>query len=329
MTATPSATELRRIVGLAGRAPSVHNTQPWRWRLDADGLELNADRSRQLRAGDPQGRNLVISCGTALHHAEVAAQALGWSSQVQRVPHGPESTLLARLTFVRDVVPPGSAELIETIERRCTDRRRFTSWPVPEERLAHLAKRAETWGTHAVPLTDVTDRFRAELFVNRALDSQGEDDRVTRELQEWVDHGGADGIPSSNLPASNPPAADQPRGLRPSRFPLGVLEETDGREVEGSDGLIVLCGPDDDVTAWLQAGEGLSALWLAATTEGLSVVPLSHVVDVPETREALQREVLGGLAKPLILVRVGWQPISRSELPRTPRRPVDEILDVP
>ena len=59
-------------------------------------------------------------------------------------------------------------------------------------------------------------------------------------------------------------------------------------------------------------------MWLAATLDGLSMVPLSQVVEVPETRDALQLEVLGGLARPLIMVRVGWQAISRSQLPRTP-----------
>jgi hypothetical protein len=69
-------------------------------------------------------------------------------------------------------------------------------------------------------------------------------------------------------------------------------------------------------------------MWLAATVDALSMVPLSQVVEVPETRDALQLEVLGGLARPLIMVRVGWQAISRSQLPRTPRRPVDEVLEL-
>ena len=69
-------------------------------------------------------------------------------------------------------------------------------------------------------------------------------------------------------------------------------------------------------------------MWLTATVDGLSLVPLSQVVEVQETREAFQLEVLGGLARLLIVVRVGWQPISRSQLPRTPRRPVDEVLEL-
>jgi hypothetical protein len=67
---------------------------------------------------------------------------------------------------------------------------------------------------------------------------------------------------------------------------------------------------------------------LAATREGLSVVPLSQVVEVDATRSELRRGVLGGLAHPLLLLRLGWQPIGRSELPRTGRRPLDDVLEI-
>jgi len=40
----------------AGNAPSIHNTQPWRWRLDNDTLELLVERSRLLGVTDPDRR---------------------------------------------------------------------------------------------------------------------------------------------------------------------------------------------------------------------------------------------------------------------------------
>jgi hypothetical protein len=90
--------------------------------------------------------------------------------------------------------------------------------------------------------------------------------------------------------------------------------------------VILLCGYDDTRADWLRTGEALSALWLRATLTGLSVVPLSQVIEVDETRSALQQEVLGGLAVPHLLVRLGWEALSRSRLEHTARRPVDEVL---
>lgn len=270
MSATLPPETLRRVVELAGRAPSVENTQPWRWCSTAAGLELHVDGGRRLQAADPSGRNMVISCGAALHHFRVAAAALGWQCDVDRVPDRSGASLLARVELRPAPAPAHAAADLRALAERCTDRRRFTSWPVPDELLHRLAGVASAQGTEVAPLVTVTERFRAGLLVGRA----GE------------------------------------------------------RELEGSDGLIVLSSSSDDAAAWLRAGEGLSALWLAATAQGISVVPLSQLVELPETRQALQHEVLDGASLPLLLLRIGWQEISRSELSRTERRPVDDILEL-
>jgi nitroreductase len=314
---------LRRIVELATRSPSVHNTQPWRWRGGPHSLELYADRSRTLSASDPDGRNLVISCGVALHHAEVAAGALGWSATVIRFPDPDQPDLLARIVLAPGTPSRHAPELLEAIDKRCTDRRRFTSWPVPDELLTHLAAQATSQGARALPLTDVSERFHAELLVNRAIDAQHDDRPVMLEQKAWIDHGAVDGVPSGVLPL---PADLRSRDHR--RFATGLVDDMGGREVEGSDGLVVLCAPIDGPAAWLTAGEGLSAMWLSATVDGLSVVPISQVIEVAETRAAFELEVLGGLARPLVVIRVGWQAISRRQLPRTPRRPVSEVLEL-
>jgi nitroreductase len=323
MTTTPDPDGVRRVVDLATRAPSIHNTQPWRWRASGQVLHLHADTERQLVAADPDGRNLAISCGAALHHALVAAAALGLDATTERLPEGPSSTLLARLTL-RCGTPSDTAEVdLATIHDRRTDRRRFTSWPVPDTTLQHLAGIAQQHGTHASPLLDVTERFRTELLIGYAAELQLTDDRVVKEQQDWVERSPVDGIPAAVLPAERSAMAGAPW----TRFPLGDLEEH-GREIESSDGLIVLCGGTDDPPSWLAAGEGLSALWLAATAQGLAVVPLSQVVEVVETRTTLTEQVLGGLANPFILARIGWQPISRSDVPRTARRPLDDVLEI-
>src|SRR4051794_15432660 len=201
MSASPPAAAMRHIVGLATRAPSIHNTQPWHWRTTGRGLELHADPSRQLVVADPLGRNLAISCGAALHHAVVAASALGWRSAVERLPEGPGSALLARLTLEPDHPSATAAADLRAIEQRCTDRRRFTSWPVPRERLQPLTLEAERHGSHAVPLIDQSSRLRADLLVAKAADLQATDAPATDEQRSWVDHSPVDGIPSAVLPA--------------------------------------------------------------------------------------------------------------------------------
>ncbi len=91
--------------------------------------------------------------------------------------------------------------------------------------------------------------------------------------------------------------------------------------------MLALCASRDDPAAWLDTGETLSALWLRATRAGFSVVPLSQIVEVDATREALRREVFHDMAQPQLLVRIGWQEVTRPPLPPTPRRQMDDVLE--
>ena len=294
--------EARRIVELASRAPSIQNTQPWSWRVSGNDLELYADPAQRLPVEDPGGRGVVVSCGAALHHCQVAALALGWEPTTIHLPAGSDETLLARITLVPTTPSPEHLTALEALGARRTDRRRFTSWPVPDDRLHHLALTASARGCHAAPLLEAATRFRLELILDRA--------RSARQNESAV----AELVPSG-------PSDRDPYG----RFAAGGRAEPED-EIERSDGVILLAGGTDDSGAWLRTGEGLSALWLEATGEGLTVVPVSQPIEVEQTRLALGREVLGGLLVPHLLVRIGWQPIGRSQVPRSSRRPVDDVL---
>ena len=95
---TPTNTLTRELIRMACYAPSVHNTQPWAWRLvSADTIELHADRSRQLTETDPEGRDLVLSCGAALHHLVVAAEGFGLVAETRLLPDGGDADFLARV----------------------------------------------------------------------------------------------------------------------------------------------------------------------------------------------------------------------------------------
>ena len=208
----------RRLVSLAIRAPSVHNTQPWAWRIGPDGIDLYADESRRLAAADPTGRNLVISCGAALHHLRVAASASGLSPR-GRPPAGPRRIPAC---WRRSGSPPRrhlrtAAADLRAIEERCTDRRRFTSWPVPDGRLNLLAQHVEDDGGQAVPVTDVTDRFRVDLLAARAHRLQERDVAIAEEVRRWTGRDTHDGLPADHLPA-RPLVPD----ILPSRFDAGT-----------------------------------------------------------------------------------------------------------
>ena len=90
MTTQPVLTsdELDHLVLMATYAPSVHSSQPWLFEPTADGLLLHMDLSRQLVVIEPDHRELLVSCGTAVHHLQVAARAIGVDAAVELLPAG-------------------------------------------------------------------------------------------------------------------------------------------------------------------------------------------------------------------------------------------------
>ena len=171
-------------------------------------------------------------------------------------------------------------------------------------------------------LTDVSDRFQAERLVDQAADLQARSREAVAERDEWLDRATPDGIPRGALTETGAGS-----GARRHRFEQVPDTDLGDQDVQLADGVVLLFDSQDGPASWVRAGEGLSAMWLTATTGGLSVVPLSQVIEVDRTREALRTVVLRGFGHPLLLARVGWQAIGRSGLARTPRRPVDEVLE--
>ena len=308
---------IEELLTLACRAPSVHNSQPWLWRQKGDELELFSDPSRQLVHTDPDGRDLVLSCGAALHHLQVAARGLGWRAEVRRLPDPTNPRHLASIGFEPMVKEPGAVDEMLAISARQTDRRRFTSWPVPEERLTTLEATGRKWGAQVIAITDELARDRLRRLTRRADEAQRDDDGYLAELSAHI-HDRPDGVSPTNLPKS----ADDPT----VRFPAGDLEDPTRVSIGDPEGILLICTSSDEVVSQLRAGEAMSAVWLKATMEGLCVVPLSQALEVEDTRRAVEGELLDGRGFPQIILRVGWPPVSGTALPPSKRRDLSEVL---
>lgn len=189
-TDTPAiAHTIAEAAAAAGYAPSIHNTQPWRWRLTANTLELHRLPSRTLQVTDPDGRLATLSCGVALHHARVALSAQGWNVTVTRMPEGADSDLLARLHVDgRASVDPQSVLLLRTIPLRHTDRRPVTGAPVNPADLADLAAitaavEAQDTRLHTLRPDQILDLAAAADHAQR---SEAADPAWQAELAYWT-----------------------------------------------------------------------------------------------------------------------------------------------
>jgi hypothetical protein len=310
------------ILERACRAPSVHNTQPWSWRVSDARVDLYADFSRQLVYADPQRRDLVISCGAALHHFETAAKAMGWTTRVRRTPDPSEDRFIASILLNPGTVPSDAQEMLDAIANRRTDRRRLASWPVPVERLNALASTGNKWGVQVLPVHDETVKAQLDRLTMRADELQRRSADYVSELNASTTYWSNVGVPVTHVPR----AADvgSPDALN-RRFPNGVLDDPVVDREPSSDGMLLITTSSDDTVSRIRAGEALSAIWLEATRDNLSVVPLSQALEVSETRRVLQNDVLDDLSYAQLILRVGWLPSLRHPLTPTPRRDVDEV----
>jgi hypothetical protein len=307
------ATALSAAVTIAGLAPSVHNTQPWRWRIRPGALELWADRSRQLTASDPDGRLLTLSCAAALHHAQVALAAQGFGTTVVPYPDPSHPDHLAHLS-VDGPVPVTAAimRLYHAIGLRSTDRRPVAPLPIDENALLGIILAVQAQGCYLQPLRP-DQVIELASTVAYAQDTEAADPAWRVEMTRWAGGTRPDGsgVPDANIPAR------QPRTTVPERDfgRTGTLPVDDGHDRHAV--YAILYGEMDEPVDWLGAGRALSAAWLTATDHGVSVMPLSAPIEVPATRQTLRAQ-LAGLGYPYLVLRLGMTAERRGPAP-TPR----------
>ena len=323
MSSQTETAALVQAASAAGFAPSIHNTQPWRWRVDRSTLELRAERDRQLSVTDPAGRMLIISCGAALHHARVALAAEGWGVDVRRLPDGADDDLLARLTLSGRVdVTPDAMRLLQTLRIRHTDRRPVSDTTVDPAAVAALRGVSQAEGARIHPLR-ADDVVELASAATHAEDVEAMDPSWREELGYWAggDRRQGLGVPDDVIPARAPsttvPGRDFGHG---GSLPVGT-----GHDRAAS--YAILYGDEDSPLGWLRGGEALSAVWLTAIELDLTVLPLSAAVEVVETRRTLRR-MLADLGEPYLVLRFGAADHDHAGPPHTPRLPADQVVEI-
>ena len=260
---------VERVLEHALRAPSVHNTQPWRWQLQGDVIELFADVDHRPTGNDHGRRDLLISCGAALHHFLVALAHEGHDAYVTYVPDLGDETHLATITVTDAPPDPATARLFSAIDRRHTERRRMSYRPIPKPLRDALVTSAHRSGARLVPTPQVREAFTVAF--TEAAERERWIPSHTTELRIW-----------SHQIVRSRVLADQ----RPPE---------DGAE------FFVLTTAEDQTRDRLRAGEALSSVLLTATNAGLATMPLSLDPDGEVLR--LDDVTFGHFQ---IVVRTGW-----------------------
>ncbi len=324
-----------RVVESAIRAPSIHNTQPWRFTATADQLDVFLDPARALPVLDPTRRQQVISCGIAVEFAVVALAAAGWLSEVELLPDDDGDHLVT----VRVIGPIEATDedraLAASIDRRHTVRDPFQARDLPPGLLDRLQAEAGAFGAWCKPVTRSEEEVATVFLIDRAEEMEQGDPAYLAELQSWVrtDPSALDGVPVEAVPSGDP--HQRPSNWTIRDFVVGAREHaTDGSALDPDAPpppverpTVVLMGTDgDERSDWVQSGRALGRVLLVATVAGIAASPLTQALDWPATRTRL-RSRLSLVGHPQMLLRMGY-PADGVAAAHSGRRPVADVLTV-
>ncbi|RZU11289.1 hypothetical protein EV645_6450 [Kribbella rubisoli] len=305
------------LLRAAVAAPSMHNTQPWRFRFVERTVEVYRDRERELPAEDPSRRMLFISLGAAIFNLRVAAAADGMGSEVRHLVDQRRPDLIAVVELGER--PNGQlAALAPYLTERRTNREPFTDERLPAQLRTELDLCARMEGAVLQWLDTSARQWWLRMATNEAVAADDASSARTAERRRWV--GGdrpVDGVPSSALGSraaggesvARDMAATQADAVRP----VAAFE----REPQ----LAVLATRYDGPIEWLRAGQALEHVLLEATARGLSMSLLNQAIEHEELRAQIN-DPLGPWQRPQTVIRFGYG----SSVPPTPRRAVGDVL---
>lgn len=318
ITASFTPTDLRVAVAAAIRAPSVHNSQPWRFRLHDGGIEVRLDPDRLLPVSDPGRWAARMSCGAAVFNLRLALAVAGTPAEVRLRPYPQDLETVARLVPGRPrPATPAEHDLYAAITRRHSNRTPFWPDPVPADarwRLVEAARAEGAWLEMVIGSAAVQAVAEIARGANRVLER---DRDYQAELAGWIRTAAApDGVPVG----SGGPVGE-PQDLFPQRA-FGVRTRAPGRDFEPEPLVAVLGSPGATHSDQIAAGQALQRVLLTATDARLAVSMLSQPIEVPRAREQL-RLALGKYGTPQMVMRIGY---GQPGWP-TPRREIDDVVD--
>ena len=322
------ADQARYLIATAARAPSVHNTQPWRFQVGHSAIELRCDPRRKLRV-DPVGREMLISCGAALFGLRLAIRSLGYQPVVELLPDPARLRLLARvMAGAAEPMTVMEREMLMAVPHRHTHRGGFAAAPLPAGLLAGLQHDALAEGARL----ELVDRGIAYHRLADVVSTGGRrldlDPRARAEIRRWSRSAASrarDGVPAHAFPATagGPPGRQSGR-LRQRDFDLGrgLGLLADGPDPSAPAVTAVLLTPGDGRADWLRAGQALHRLLLHAASKWVFASLYTQPLEAAVIR-ALIRDRLGLRSPPQMLLQLGVAHSAHA----TARRPPDELIE--
>jgi nitroreductase len=308
--------KLQFLLRYAILAPSSHNTQPWKFSVGEDEIQVLVDRTRRLKVADPDQRELYISVGCALENLLIAAEHFGYGHQVAYLPEPANEELAATVKFMPHGEPSPFREpaLFEAISSRHTNRKIYEERPIPQSDLQHLQNRCVEEGIWLHMTDDLEIKRKADELIIRGDAVQFSDPAFREELGYWIGQGllGTPWLMS-----------------KMAQLTVTYMNMSKGQAKKDSEVLMsapVLAALSSEVNnreSQVKVGQVFERVCLAATILGIRVHPMSQILEIPELKTEVGKLIPKSDVFPLHTFRLGY---AEQEKGHTPRRPLEEVL---
>lgn len=309
--------ELPDLVRYATLAASGHNTQPWRFRLGEERVDILPDTALRTPVVDPDDHHLFVSLGCAAENLALAAAARGLPGEVSFDQAGEGSA-----AFSFGSGPSQGSVLFDAIPARQSTRADYDGRRVNAADLRTLAAAATVPGVDLVLITDQPRRDKVRDLIVAGNSAQLADPAFVRELKQWIRFNPRQAMETGDglfsVSSGNPALPD---GLGPALFDATFTAKAENdkyaRQLKSSAGLAVFVAQREDRDHWIRVGRACQRFALQATALGLRHAFVNQPVEVASLRPELADLVGMPGRRPDLVMRFGHGPT----LPFSARRP--------
>lgn len=320
----PARPELRDYVRFGTLASNSHNTQPWKFRLGADTIDILPDFSRRTPIVDPDDHHLYVTLGCAAQNIVIAANASDRPAELSLTTEGGEGTAIHVFLGMGH---SSDADLCSAIPVRQSTKSEYDGQALSGSELHQLEEAAAMPGVDVLVITERPRLEQALEFIQRANSAQMDSPAFVRELKEWIRYNPAAALKAGDGllgKCSGSPSA--PNWLGPTIFDLAFKKEAErkkyARQLRSSAGLAVFVAEREGPEGWIQVGRSFERFALQATVLGIRHAHLNMPIEVPEVRPAFAEWAGIPGRRPDLVVRFG----KAQPMPMSIRRPLDAVI---
>lgn len=323
---------LKGFVRMATLAANGHNTQPWKFRLDASRVTIVPDLTRRTEVVDPDDHHLYVSLGCAAENLTIAAKAHGRAADLLIEDRLVESEHIenSHETTIKIAFQPGPVSdpaLYQAIPVRQSTRSVYDGQPIAPAEIKLLKAAAREEGVSVLIFTDAQDREVVLEFVVEGNSAQMDDPAFVAELRDWLRFSSEQAIATGDglfsACSGNPVVPAWMGGpLFGAFFKKGSENDKYRDHIRSSAGIAVFVGDRADPEHWIKVGRSFQRFALRATTLGIRNAHINQPIEVPKVRPEFANWLAMPDARPDLVVRFG----RGLPLPMSIRRPVDAVL---